>query len=44
MIDRGYSINASMEIKLTIPEYSDQGLKFEWENGFEILLYTALRC
>lgn len=25
-----------MEIKLTIPEYSDQGLKFEWENGFEI--------
>jgi hypothetical protein len=25
-----------MEIKLTIPEYSDQGFKFEWENGFEI--------
>lgn len=25
-----------MEIKLTIQEYSDQGLKFEWENGFEI--------
>jgi len=25
-----------MEIKLTIPEYSDQGLKTEWEHGFEI--------
>lgn len=25
-----------MEIQLTIPEYSDQGLKFEWENDFEI--------
>ncbi len=25
-----------MEIKLTIPEYSDQGLKYEWESGFEI--------
>ena len=25
-----------MEIKLTVPEYSGEGLKFEWENGFEI--------
>lgn len=25
-----------MEIKLTIPEYSDQGLRSEWEYGFEI--------
>ena len=25
-----------MEIKLKIPEYSDQGLKYEWENSFEI--------
>ncbi|MBB6502633.1 hypothetical protein [Pedobacter cryoconitis] len=25
-----------MEIKLTIPEYSDKGLQYEWENGFEI--------
>jgi hypothetical protein len=25
-----------MEIKLTILEYSDQGLQLEWEEGFEI--------
>jgi len=28
--------NDYMEIKITIPEYSDQGLKSEWEHGFEI--------
>ena len=25
-----------MEIKITVPEYSGEGLSFEWEYGFEI--------
>lgn len=25
-----------MEVKFTIPEYSNQGIQFEWEDDFEI--------